>query len=71
MSGPRVQVRTTSDEQHTELTAYAIVKGHKSLSDYMLYAAVTMMGKNPLTDTQKGKSERIIREHYKSSQLYS
>jgi len=60
MSHCRVQVRTTSPEQYDELTAYALVKGHKNLSAFMLYAAVTMMSKNPLTPSQRQRAEQLM-----------
>jgi len=71
MTDPRVSFRTTSPDQHDELVAYAVVKGHKDVSAYALYAAVTMMGKNPLTDAQQAKADKIIEEAKKARQLYS
>jgi hypothetical protein len=60
MSGPRVAFRTSSIDQHDELTAYAIVKGFKDLSAFALHAAVSITSKNPLTDAQKAKAEEIM-----------
>ncbi len=71
MSGPRVEFRPTSVEQSDELVAYAEVKGHKNVSAYALYAAVTMMGKNPLTDVQRAKADEIIKVRQKARQRYS
>ena len=71
MTGPRVSFRTTSPDQHDELTAYAIAKGHKDVSAYALYAAVTMMGKNPLTEAQRLQAGKIIEDAKKERQLYS
>lgn len=68
MSGPRVEFRPTSIEQADELAAYAIVKGHKNVSAYALYAAVTMMGKNPHTKTQRAQADKIIAERQRARQ---
>jgi len=58
--GKRITFRTTSTRQYQDLTAYAVVKGFKSLSDFALYAAVAMTSKNPLTDAQKSKAEEVL-----------
>lgn len=69
MTGARVEFRPTSVEQADELAAYAEVNGHKNLSAYALYAAVTMMGKNPLTTAQRAQADKIIAERQKARQL--
>lgn len=58
MAGSRIEFRTTSLEQGDDLVAYAEVKGFKNVSAYALYAAVTMMGKNPLTDAQRERADK-------------
>jgi len=68
MSGPRVEFRPTSVEQADELAAYAEVKGHKNVSAYALYAAVTMMGKNPLTSSQRALADKIIAQRQNARQ---
>lgn len=69
MAGARIEFRTTSLDQGDDLVAYAEVKGFKNVSAYALYAAVTMMGKNPLTDAQREKADKIIAERRKARQL--
>lgn len=69
MKKPRIEFTTTSFDQADELAAYAEVKGHKNLSAYALYAAVTMMNKNPLTGPQRKRADRIIEERRKARQL--
>jgi hypothetical protein len=66
VSNSRISFRTTSPEQHDELVAYALVKGHKDVSAYALYAAVTMMSKNPLTESQRAQADKIIGEAKKT-----
>jgi len=62
MSGKRIQFRTTSCEQYRQLQVYAEIKGFKDLPSYALYAAVTMMSKNPLTEAQKAKADKLLAE---------
>lgn len=71
MKDLRITFRPTSVEQDDEIEAYAIVKGHKNASAYALYAAVTMMGKNPHTPAQRAQADKIIAERQKARQLYS
>lgn len=71
MTTPRITFRPTSVEQDDEIEAYAVVKGHKNASAYALYAAVTMMSKNPLTSVQRVIADKIIAERQKARQRYS